>query len=90
MRIVIGGQVEREALADLVKTIGGDRVEVSVKNDIEAAMAVKTGAADYYLGACHTGAAAPWRWPSPFWACPTARLCRCPETSAATTRSARK
>lgn len=55
MRIVIGGQVEREALADLVKKTGGDRVEVSVKNDIEAAMDVKSGAADFYLGACHTG-----------------------------------
>lgn len=55
MKIVIGGQVEREALAELVKRIGGDRVEVSMMNDIEAAMAVKTGAADYYLGACHTG-----------------------------------
>jgi hypothetical protein len=55
MRIVIGGQVEREALADLVRKLGGDRVEVSVKNDIEAAMDVKNGAADYYLGACHTG-----------------------------------
>jgi hypothetical protein len=55
MKIVIGGQVERDALADLVRTLGGDRVEVTVKNDIEAAMAVKSGAADYYLGACNTG-----------------------------------
>jgi hypothetical protein len=52
---VIGGQVERDTIAKLVKELGGDKVEVSIKNDIDAAMAVKTKTADYYLGACETG-----------------------------------
>jgi hypothetical protein len=55
MRITIGGQVEKDSLAALVKKLGGDSVEVTIKNDIEAAMSVKNGSSDYYLGACHTG-----------------------------------
>lgn len=55
MKIVVGGQVEKKEIEALVKQYGGDAVEVSVKSDLEAAMAVKTGQADYYLGACHTG-----------------------------------
>lgn len=55
MKIVIGGQVERDSIGALVKKICGDSAEVIIKNDIEAAMAVKSGEADYYLGACHTG-----------------------------------
>lgn len=55
MKIVIGGQVEKKEIEALVKQYGGDTVEVTVKNDLEAAMALKTGQADYYLGACYTG-----------------------------------
>lgn len=55
MKIVIGGQVEKKEIETLVKQYGGDAVEVTVKNDLEAAMALKTGQADYYLGACYTG-----------------------------------
>ena len=55
MKIVIGGQVEKKEIETLVKQYGGDTVEVSVKNDLEAAMALKSGQADYYLGACYTG-----------------------------------
>ena len=55
IRIVIGGQVEKQNIAKLVKEIGGDRVEVEVKTDLQAASDVKMGKADYYLGACHTG-----------------------------------
>jgi ABC-type amino acid transport substrate-binding protein len=55
MKIVIGGQVEKKENEALVKQYGGDAVEVIVKNDLEAAMALKTGQADYYLGACYTG-----------------------------------
>jgi hypothetical protein len=55
IRIVVGGQIDKEKIADMIKEIGTDKVSVSVKSDIEAAMAIKTGQADYYLGACHTG-----------------------------------
>lgn len=54
-KIVIGGQIDKERLAGAVRTFAGDRAVVTVKTDIEAAMDVKTGAADYYLGACNTG-----------------------------------
>lgn len=54
MKIVIGGQVEKKEIEKLIKEID-DSIETVVKADLEAAMAVKTGQADYYLGACHTG-----------------------------------
>lgn len=55
VRIIVGGQMEKQRIADLVKKLGGDRVEVQVKSDIEAAMLIKQGAADYYFGCCATG-----------------------------------
>ena len=54
MKIVIGGQVEKKQIEVLVKQIDPS-IETVVKSDLEAAMAMKTGQADYYLGACHTG-----------------------------------
>ncbi len=55
IKIVVGGQVEKQSIADLVKNLGGEQVDVQVKSDIQAANDVKMGKADYYLGACHTG-----------------------------------
>lgn len=55
MKIVIGGQVDKKEVEALVKEYGPEGVETSIKSDVEAAMAVKTGQADYYVGACHTG-----------------------------------
>lgn len=54
-KIVIGGQIDKERLAGLVREIAGDKAIVTVKSDLEAAMDVKIGVADYYLGACNTG-----------------------------------
>lgn len=54
-RIVVGGQIDKKRIASMVETIAGDQATVEIKGDIEAAMAVKTGAADLYLGACNTG-----------------------------------
>lgn len=54
MKIVIGGQVEKKEMEALVKEIDST-IETIVKSDLDAAMAMKTGQADYYLGACHTG-----------------------------------
>lgn len=54
-KIVIGGQIDKQKIADLTKKIAGDRASVEIKNDIEAAMAIKNGTADIYLGACNTG-----------------------------------
>lgn len=55
VKIVVGGQMDKEAIAQMIRKIGGDKVTVTVKSDIEAAMAIKTNQADYYFGACNTG-----------------------------------
>lgn len=56
-KIVIGGQMGKEELkkALLNLTVGKD-VEITVKSDLDAAMAVKNNQADFYIGACETGA----------------------------------
>lgn len=54
-RIVVGGAIDKQKLAEEIKKVGGDMVQVQVMSDIEAAMSVKSGSADYYLGACMTG-----------------------------------
>lgn len=55
IRIVVGGQIDKERIADIIRKIGGDKITLKVKSDIEAAMAIKTNQADYYFGACNTG-----------------------------------
>ncbi|MDZ5001267.1 DUF2620 family protein, partial [Clostridium perfringens] len=52
---VIGGQIDKQRVADITAKIAGDKASIEIKSDIEAAMAIKTGAADFYLGACNTG-----------------------------------
>jgi hypothetical protein len=46
----------RERIATVAKATGGDQVETLPLTDFEAANAVKTGKADYYIGACQSGA----------------------------------
>lgn len=55
MKIVVGGQVDKKKIADKIKEIAGEKVEVEIKDDIQAAKEIKSGEADYYFGACHTG-----------------------------------
>jgi hypothetical protein len=55
IRFVVGGAVDKQKVAQMIKEIGGDKVSVEIKSDIEAVMAVKNGEADYYVGACATG-----------------------------------
>ncbi|AYA41807.1 DUF2620 domain-containing protein [Xenorhabdus nematophila] len=56
MRFVVGGQTEKEAIAESIRQLAGDKAtSITVMNDIEAAMAIKNDEADYYLGACNTG-----------------------------------
>ncbi|WP_352404389.1 DUF2620 domain-containing protein [Sporanaerobacter acetigenes] len=55
IKFVVGGQIEKQNIANLIKKIGGEQVEVEIKSDIQAANDIKTGKADYYVGACHTG-----------------------------------
>ena len=55
VRIVVSG-IGRERMLKVLQEQGGGRVAISVHSDIEAVNAVKTGSADYYLGACMSGA----------------------------------
>ena len=55
MRIVVGGQIDKEEIAAIVKAELGDQAEVTVKGDLDAVMGMKAGSYDYYVGACNTG-----------------------------------
>ncbi|HHY70721.1 MAG TPA: DUF2620 family protein [Thermoanaerobacterales bacterium] len=55
LKIAVGGAIDKPRVADAIKKIGGEQIEVKIMSDIEAAMAVKNGKADYYIGACATG-----------------------------------
>ena len=46
----------KERIAQLVQETGAGLVEAKAKTDFEAATAVKSGKADYYIGACQSGA----------------------------------
>ena len=53
MKIVVGGQIDKENVNNLLKKYIPES-EIIIKSDIDAAMDVKAGNADYY-GACNTG-----------------------------------
>lgn len=55
LKIVVGGQIDKKEVAQLIEKFGQDKVEVEVKGDLEAAMVMKNNKADYYFGACNTG-----------------------------------
>ena len=48
IRIVVGGQMDKERIAKKIEEIGKDKITLEVKTDLDAAMAMKTGQADYY------------------------------------------
>ena len=54
--IAVGGQLEKQTIARMVETLGGEKVSVAIMSDLDGVLAVQTGQAHYYLGACHTGA----------------------------------
>lgn len=54
--IVVGGQMDKQSIAKLVEELGGGKVSVSIKSDLEGALAIQSGQAQYYVGACNTGA----------------------------------
>lgn len=56
-KIVVGGQMGKEEIeGDLHKLIHENRVQIEILGDLDAAMAVQNHQADYYVGACATGA----------------------------------
>jgi uncharacterized phage protein gp47/JayE len=55
VKIVAAG-LNRDEIARLAEASGGTAVVVTEMSDFEAATAIKSGAAEYYIGACTTGA----------------------------------
>ena len=55
VRIVVGGQINKQEICEFTKHFVGDKATVEVKNDLDAAMAMKAGQYDFYIGACNTG-----------------------------------
>lgn len=56
MKIVVGGALNKKENAELIEKYGNGQVEVEIMPDLQAAMALKSGQADYYFGSCQTGA----------------------------------
>jgi len=54
-KIVVGGQLDKAEIQKLVEQGAKGKFEVEVKSDLDAAMALKNGAVEYYFGACNTG-----------------------------------
>lgn len=55
MKIVVGGQMDKDLVASILRKHLSPEDEIKIMSDIEASMAIKTGTADYYFGACNTG-----------------------------------
>ncbi len=55
MKIVVGGQIDKQDIAKMVTDQLKDQAEVTVKGDLDATMGMKSGLYDYYVGACNTG-----------------------------------
>lgn len=57
MKIIVGG-VAKSAVAEALEPLLRSADSVVVSSDMDAAMKLRSGQADYYLGTCHTGAGA--------------------------------
>ncbi|MEU0279582.1 DUF2620 family protein [Streptomyces sp. NPDC088147] len=58
MTKILTGGVGKTEVAHTVSALALDGLEITVSNDMDAAMKLRAGQADYYLGTCHTGAGA--------------------------------
>ncbi|MEV0265337.1 DUF2620 domain-containing protein [Streptomyces sp. NPDC050617] len=58
MTKILTGGVGKVEVAETVKKLALDGVEITVSSDMDAAMKLRAGQADYFLGTCHTGAGA--------------------------------
>jgi hypothetical protein len=56
MKFVVGGQMDKKMLAEILRKHSDGKAEIAVMSDIEATMAIKNKQADYYFGSCATGA----------------------------------
>jgi len=58
MTKILTGGIGKTEVAQALTALGADGLHVAVSSDLEAAMKLRAGHADYYLGTCHTGAGA--------------------------------
>ncbi|MGC5341946.1 DUF2620 domain-containing protein [Streptomyces sp. DT24] len=58
MTKILTGGVGKVEVTETIKKLGLDGIEVVKSSDMDAAMKLRVGQADYYLGTCHTGAGA--------------------------------
>ena len=54
-KIVVGGQIDKKQIAADIERLSEGKLEIDIKSDLDAAMAMKNGQYDYYIGACNTG-----------------------------------
>lgn len=55
LSIVVGGQMAKDEIKKAIEKYGGENVQIDIKNDLDAVMAMKSKQYDYYFGACNTG-----------------------------------
>lgn len=55
IKVVVGGQLEKERIAQMIRDLCSGQMDVEIQDDISASMSVKNGDAKYYIGACNTG-----------------------------------
>ncbi|WWU15973.1 DUF2620 domain-containing protein [Yersinia enterocolitica] len=55
-KIAIGGQLNKNEIQDCLIKYGAGKITSDIFTDMDAAMKVKNGSFDYYVGACQSGA----------------------------------
>lgn len=55
MKIVVGGQINKQEIHDFIQSFFNGDIELAIKNDLDAVNALKMGQFDFYVGACNTG-----------------------------------
>jgi hypothetical protein len=56
IKFAIGGQLNKTEIKEIVEKVGGQDMSADIFGDTEAALKVKKGEYNYYLGACQSGA----------------------------------
>ncbi|WP_326679940.1 DUF2620 domain-containing protein [Streptomyces sp. NBC_01237] len=58
MTKILTGGVGKIEVTDTIRKLAIEGIDVVASSDMDAAMKLRVGQADYYLGTCHTGAGA--------------------------------
>lgn len=68
MKIVVGGQIDKQKVYDTIKDVVGDRATVEIKDDIAAAWQSRPGRPIITSAHARRVAAVRWQWPLRCWA----------------------